>query len=84
MVSSMLSRSAPSDRSRHPRKGRGHREEARMKINLSIFKNKDTKDAVTYQIWRWDLTMYRHAGCRDYTLLTYTIRSLQGYPGELV
>ena len=28
--------------------------------------------------------MYRHAGCRDHTLLPYTIRSLQGYPGELV
>ena len=29
-----------------------------MKINLPIFKDKDTKDAVTYQSWRWDLTMY--------------------------
>ena len=28
--------------------------------------------------------MYRHAGCRDCTLLPYAIRSLQGYPGELV
>ena len=28
--------------------------------------------------------MYRHAGCRDRTLLPYAIRSLQGYPGELV
>ena len=28
--------------------------------------------------------VYRHAGCRDRTLLPYTIRSLQGYPGELV
>ena len=28
--------------------------------------------------------MYRHAGCRDYTLLPYAISSLQGYPGELV
>ena len=28
--------------------------------------------------------MYRCAGCRDCTLLPYTIRSLQGYPGELV
>ena len=52
-----------------------------MKINLPIFKD---EDAVTYQSWRWDLTVYRHAGCRDRTLLPYTIRSLQGYPGELV
>ena len=28
--------------------------------------------------------MYRHAGCRDRTLLPYAIRSLQGYLGELV
>ena len=55
-----------------------------MKINLPIFKDEDAKDAVTYQSWRWDLTVYRHAGCRDRTLLPYTIRSLQGYLGELV
>ena len=29
-----------------------------MKINLPIFKDKDAKDAVTYQSWRWDLTVY--------------------------
>ena len=55
-----------------------------MKINLPIFKDKDAKDAVTYQSWRWDLTVYQHARCRDHTLLPYAIRSLQGYPGELV
>ena len=36
-----------------------------MKINLPIFKDEDAKDAMTYQSWRWDLTVYRHAGCRD-------------------
>ena len=55
-----------------------------MKINLPIFKDEDAKDAVTYQSWRWDLTVYRCAGCRDCTLLPYTIKSLQGYPGKLV
>ena len=55
-----------------------------MKINLPIFKDEDTKDAVTYQSWRWDLTVYQHAVCRDHTLLPYAIRSLQGYLGELV
>ena len=55
-----------------------------MKINLPIFKDEDAKYAVTYQCWRWDLTMYQCAGCRDCTLLPYAIRSLQGYPGELV
>ena len=28
--------------------------------------------------------VYWHAGCRDHTLLPFAIRSLQGYPGELV
>ena len=30
------------------------------------------------------MTVYRHDGCRDCTLLPYAIRSLQGYLGELV
>ena len=55
-----------------------------MKTNLPIFKDKDAKDVVTYQSCRWDLTVYQHAGCRDQTLLPYAIKSLQGYPGELV
>ena len=55
-----------------------------MKINLPIFKDEDAKDAVTYQSWRWDLTVYQHTRCRDCNLLPYAIRSLQGYPGELV
>ena len=55
-----------------------------MKINLPIFKDEDAKDAVTYQSWRWDLTVYQCARCRDRTFLPYAIRSLQGYPGELV
>ena len=55
-----------------------------MKINLPIFNDEDAKDAVTYQSWRWDLTVYRRAGCRDHTLLPYANRSLQGYPGEVV
>ena len=55
-----------------------------MKINLPIFKDKDAKDAVTYQSWRWDLTMYWCAWCKDCTLLPYAIRSLQGNPVELV
>ena len=55
-----------------------------MKINLPVFKDEDAKDAVTYQSWRWDLMVYWCAGCRDHTLILYAIRSLQGYPGELV
>ena len=33
-----------------------------MKINLPIFKDEDAKDAITYQSWRWDLTIYCCAG----------------------
>ena len=55
-----------------------------MKINLPIFKDENAKDAVTCQSWRWDLTVYQCAGCRDHTLLSYAIRSLQDYPGDLV
>ena len=59
MVSLMLSRSDRSDRSQYPQQGRQHQEDrAHMKINLSVFKDKDAKDAVTYQSWRWDLTVY--------------------------
>ena len=54
-----------------------------MKINLPVFKDEDTKDAITYQSWNWDLTVCHHAGCWDCTLLPYAIHSLQGYPGEL-
>ena len=80
--------SLPSDRSegsQHPHRGRCCREPGgHMKINLLIFKDADTKDAVTYQNWKWDLTVYHHAGCWDYTFLPYAIWSLQGYPGELM
>ena len=55
-----------------------------MKINLPIFKDEDTKDAISYQSWRWDLTVYHCVGCRDHTLIPYVIWSLQGYPSRLV
>ena len=65
--------------------GRWHQEDgAHIKINLPVFKNEDAKDTVTYQSWRWDLTVYQQVGCRDCTLLPYAIWSLQGYPGKLV
>ena len=62
-----------------------HRESVgHMKINLPIFKDKDMKDAITYQSSHWDLMVYCCTGCWDHTLLPYAIHSLQGYPGELV
>ena len=81
MASSMSDRS---DGSWHSQQGKQHQEDAHMKINLPVFKDEDVKDAVTCQSWRWDLTMYQHAGCRDHTLLPYAIWSLQGYSGELM
>ena len=71
--------------SRHPHHGQQTHRESRghMKINLPVFKDKDTKDAVMYQSWHWDLMVYHH-GCQDCTLLPYAICSLQGYLGELV
>ena len=81
----MSSLSDQSEGSQHPQRSRQHGEaRAHMKINLPIFKDEDAKDAVTYQSWRWDLTVYCHVGCWDHTLLLYTIWSLQGYPRELV
>ena len=55
-----------------------------MNINLPVFKDKDTKDAVTYQSWYWELAMYHQARCQDCTLLPYASCLLQGYLGELL
>ena len=74
MASLMLSMSDRSEGSQHSQCGRQHREDgAHMKIYLPVFKDEDAKDTVTYQSWRWDLTVYWHAGCRDCTLLPYAI-----------
>ena len=64
---------------RHPSREPG----GPMKINLPVFKDEDTKNAITYQSCCWDLTVYHCAGCQDCTLLPYAIYLLQGYPGEL-
>ena len=85
MASLMLSMSNRSKGSQHSRHGRWLPEDgAHMKINVPVFKDEDAKDAVTFQSWRWDLTMYQHVVCRDHTLLPYAFWSMQGYPGELV
>ena len=84
--SSVASMSEGLGGSRHPHHGwwphREHR--GHTKINLPVFKDEDTKDAITYKSWHWDLTVYHCAGCHDHTLLPYIICSFQGYPGELV
>ena len=88
-VSTSLSVASVSERSgdsRCPQCGQWpHRETGgHMMINLLVFKDEDTKDAIMYQSWCWDLTLNCHAGCWDCTLLPYVICSLQGYMGELV
>ena len=34
----------------------------RVKVNLPIFKDEKTKDAVAYQSWRWDVTIFCQSG----------------------
>ena len=57
-----------------------------MKINLPVFKDEDTKDAITYQSWCWDLTMYHQASwvSRLHSPPLCHLHSLQGYPGEIM
>ena len=82
--SSVSSRSDRCGSSRHSHHGICHREPGgHMKINLPVFKDEDMKDAIAYQSWHWDLTVYCCTGCWDCTLLPYAICSLQGYPGVL-
>ena len=79
MTSSLSSLSDQSDGSQHPQRGRQCGEaRAHMKINFPIFKDEDAKDAVIYQSWRWDLTVYHHVGSQDCTLLPNAIWSLAG------
>ena len=80
--SSVAAMSERSGGSRCPQHGRWPHREPRghMKINLPVFKDENIKDAITYQSWHWDLTVYHHTGCRDCTLLPYAICSLQNIP----
>ena len=54
-----------------------------MKINLPIFKDEQSKDAVTYCTWWWDVAIHRRSGCRDWALLPHVYQSLQSFPREL-
>ena len=54
-----------------------------MKVNLSIFKDEKTKDAVTYHSWWWDEATFCYSGWDDQHLLLYVFQSLQGFPGDL-
>ena len=54
-----------------------------MKVNLPIFKDEKTKDAVTYHSWCWDIAIFYPWGWDDQHLLPYIFQSLQGFPGDL-
>ena len=53
-----------------------------MKINLSVFKDKDAKDAVTYQSWRWIRPCTSMWGVEIAPSYHMLFGPLQGYPGE--
>ena len=54
-----------------------------MQVNLLIFKDEKTKDAVTYHLWWWDLGIFHCSGLGDQHLLPYVFWSLHGFPGDL-
>ena len=43
-----------------------------MEVNLLIFKDEKTKDAVTYHSWWWDVAIFHHSGWDDQHLLPHT------------
>ena len=49
-----------------------------VKVNLLIFKDEKTKDAVNYHLWWWDIGIFCHLGWDDQHLLSYIFWSLQG------
>ena len=48
----------------------------RMKVNLPIFKDEKTKDAVTYCSWQWDVTIFCCLHQNNQHLLPYVLQSL--------
>ena len=54
-----------------------------VKVNLLIFKDKKSKDAVIYCSWWWDVAIFHQSGWDDQHLLPYVFHSLQGFPGNL-
>ena len=54
-----------------------------MKVNLPIFKDEKTKDAVTYYSWWWDMAIFHHSGWDIQHLLPYVFRSLEGFLEDL-
>ena len=52
----------------------------RVKVNLPIFKDNMTKDAVTYHSWWWDKAIFHCSGWDHQHVLSYAFQSFQGFP----
>ena len=55
----------------------------RVKVNLPIFKDEKTKDAVMYHSWWWDMAIFHCSGWDDQHLLPYVFWSLKGFLEDL-
>ena len=55
----------------------------RVMVNLLIFKDEKTKNAVSYCSWWWDIAIFCCSGWDEQHLLPYVFWSLQGFPGDL-
>ena len=54
-----------------------------VKVNLPVFKDEKSKDAVTFWSWWWDVAIFHWCGWDDQHLLPHVFYSLQGFPGNL-
>ena len=55
----------------------------RVKVNLPIFKDEKTRDAVTYHSFWWDVAIFHCLGWDHQHFLLYIFWVLQGFPGDL-
>ena len=50
-----------------------------VKVNLFIFKDEKTKDAVTWHSWQWNIAIFCHSSWDNQHLLPFVFWSLQGF-----
>ena len=53
----------------------------RVKVNLLIFKDKKTKDVVTYHSWQWDVVIFCCSSRDDHTSSSHCRGSQETWPG---
>ena len=54
-----------------------------VKVNLPTFKERKSKDAVTYHSWQWDVVIFHWSGLDDQHFLPYALHLLQGFLGNV-